>query len=63
MVTKGDMLCVWGGMDSGFGTGIIYTEVCGMIDHGALLCSTENSIQCSVTIYVGKESEREWMCV
>ena len=25
--------------------------------------STENSTQFSVIIYVGKESEREWMCV
>ena len=28
-----------------------------------LLYSTENSTQYSVIIYVGKESEKEWLCV
>ena len=28
-----------------------------------LLYSTGNSIQYSVIIYMGKESEKEWMCV
>ena len=28
-----------------------------------LLYNTENSTQYSVIIYVGKESEREWICV
>ena len=28
-----------------------------------LLYSTVNSTQYSVIIYVGKESEKEWMCV
>ena len=28
-----------------------------------LLCSTENSTQYLVIIYVGKEMEREWLCV
>ena len=31
--------------------------------NGNMLYSTENSIQGSVMIYVGKESEGEWMCV
>ena len=30
--------------------------------NGDLLYSTENSTQYSVINYVGKESEREWMC-
>ena len=28
-----------------------------------LLYSTENSPQYSVMVYVGKESEKEWMCI
>ena len=31
--------------------------------NGDLLYSTENSTQYSAIIYVGKESEREWMCI
>ena len=30
---------------------------------GDLLCSTENSTPCSVIICVGKEFEKEWICV
>ena len=37
-----------------------YTE---WLTDGDLLYNTKNSIQYSVIIYVGKESEREWMCV
>ena len=40
----------------------MHTELYGMIGLRDLLYSTENSIQYSVIIYVGKESEREWMC-
>ena len=29
--------------------------------NGELLCSTGNSVQGSVMIYMGKEPEREWM--
>ena len=36
------------------------TLVYGITD---LLYSTENSIQYSVIIYMGKKSEKEWMCV
>ena len=31
--------------------------------NGDLLYGIENSTQYSVIIYIGKESEREWMCV
>ena len=33
------------------------------VANGDLLYNTENSTWYSVIIYVGKESEREWMCV
>ena len=39
------------------------TEVCGMIGQWGPASSTEHSTQYSVVIYVGKESEREWMYV
>ena len=57
MVTKGDRW--WGGIEWGFGIGIctvLYMEKC--IDRD-LLYSTANSTQYSVTIYMGKESEKE----
>ena len=41
----------------------MHAEVHGMISPRDLLYSTENSIQYSVITYVGKESERKWMCV
>ena len=31
--------------------------------NGELLYSTGNSTKYSVIIYIGKESEKEWMCV
>ena len=40
----------------------MHTEVRGMTGQWDLLYSTENSTQYSVIIYVGKESEREWIC-
>ena len=33
-----------------------------MIGYRDLRCSTENSTQYSVMVYVGKKSESEWMC-
>ena len=48
----------------GFGTGILhklrYSE---LLANGDLMQSTENTTQYSVRLYVGKESEREWICV
>ena len=41
----------------------MHTEVREIMASGDLLCGTGNSTQYSVIIYVGKESEREWMCV
>ena len=45
-----------------FGTGICTLRYMELLVNGDLLYSTENSIQYSVIIYMGKESEREWMC-
>ena len=56
------MLGGWGEVGRGVGIGVCtlwYTEWLAIRD---LLYSTENSTQDSVTIFVGKESEREWMC-
>ena len=50
----------WGGMGWGFGIGICTLKY---MASGDLLCSTENCTQYSVIIYVGKESERQWICV
>ena len=47
------------GFGSGLGT-LLYME---WMVNGHLLCSTENSTQYSVTTYMGKESEEEWICV
>ena len=65
MVTKADRLG-----DGRDGLGVwnwdMYTDVYGMtVQWGPadLLYSTENSTQYAVIIYVGKESERQWMCV
>ena len=52
-----------GGMDWRIWDCHIHTEVYGMMANGDLLYSTGNSTQYSVIIYVGKESEREWLCV
>ena len=50
-------------MDWGFGTGICTLRSMEGLANRDLLQSTENSTQYSVIIYVGKESEREGMCV
>ena len=50
-------------MDWGFGTGICPLKHMEQWAKGDLLYSTGNSTQYSVTIYAGKESERDWMCV
>ena len=46
----------------GLGLSWVHTLVYGM-DNGDLLYSTGNLSQYSVITYVGKESEREWICV
>ena len=58
----------WG--EWGRGNGLVvwdwymYTEVYGMTgQQGPAIYSTGNSTQYSVITYMGKESEREWMCV
>ena len=53
---------VCGGMDWGFGTGI-WMSVYGITGQQGSANSKEHSTQYSVIIDVGKESEREWMCV
>ena len=63
MVTKGDRFGVAGEIDWGFGIGTCTLRYMELMVSGALLHSTENSTQYSVIIDVGKESEREWMCV
>ena len=52
-----------GGMDLGFGIGICTLRYMEQLANRNLLYSTGNSTQYSVIIYVGKESEREWICV
>ena len=54
----------WGGgeMDWGFGTGICILWYMERLTNRNLLYSTVNSIQWSVIIYIGKESEKEWTC-
>ena len=52
-----------GGMDWGFGIGIHTRWYIEWLATGILLYSTENSTQYFVIIYVGKESERQWMDV
>ena len=56
MVTKGDRLR--GGMAWGLEIGI-----CGIGNDWPTQYSTENSTQYSVIIFMGEESETEWMCV
>ena len=58
MVTKRDRWA--GGTDWGFGIGICKLFY---MANGDLLYTTENSIQYTVIIYVGKKSEREQICV
>ena len=50
-----------GGMDWGFGIGICALWHMEWLAIGDLLYRTENSTQYSVIIYVGKESEKEWV--
>ena len=59
VVTKGG----WGETDWGFETSICSLWYMKRLAKGDLLYSAENSTQYSVIIYVGKESEREWICV
>ena len=51
------------GMDWGFGTAVCTRRHTGGLANGELLCSTENSTQYPVIVYVGTESEREGRCV
>ena len=52
-----------GGIDWEFGTGTCTLKYKKWLVNGDLLYSTKKSIQYSVIIYVGKESEREWMYI
>ena len=54
---------VSGGVDWGFEMVICTLWCMENLANGDLLYSTGYSAQDSVIIYVGKESEREWMCV
>ena len=60
MVTKWDRL---GGMDYGFGIGICTLWCTEQLANVDLVYIRGNSPQYSVIIYMGKESEREWLCV
>ena len=54
-----------GGMDWGFGIGICTLRSMECLANGDLMYSTENSVQYSVIIYLGKESEKNgyvYMC-
>ena len=62
MVTKGTGEG-GGGMDRGFGTGIYTSRDLELLANEDLLYSTGNSTQYSMIIYMGKESERQCMCV
>ena len=50
-------------MDWGFGIGIGTLRAREWLATGDPLCRTGKSAQYSVMIYMGKESEREWMRV
>ena len=52
-----------GGVDWEFGIGTCTLFYMEWVVIGDLLYSTENSIQYSVINYMGKESEKEWICV
>ena len=62
MVTNEDR---WdgGGMDWGFGLSMYTLRDTEWLANGDLLYRTETSTQYSVMIFVGKDSEREWVCV
>ena len=51
----------FGGMDRWSRIGICTLRYMEWLANGDLLYSTGNSAQCSGIIYVGKESEREWI--
>ena len=51
------------GMDWGFGMGICTLLYVGWMVNGNLLYSTRNSTQYSVMTYMGKESEKEGVCI
>ena len=51
------------GMDWGLETGIYTLWYMERLANGELLYSTGNSTKYSAIIYIGKESEKEWMCV
>jgi len=53
----------WRGIYRGFGTGTCTLRYMKWLANGNILYSTDNSTQYSVIIYVGRESEREWICV
>ena len=50
-------------MDWEFRTDICTLRYMELLHSGDLLYSMENSTQYSIIIYLGKESEREWMRV
>jgi len=50
-------------MDGGSGSGICTLWSLKQMANETLLYSTENSTQYAEIIYMGKESEKEWMCV
>ena len=51
------------GWTRGFGIGIFALRYMELLAIGDMLYITEKYTQYSVIIYVGKESEREWICV
>ena len=54
----------WERWTRGLGLAYAHSGIYGMIgQQGHVVYSTENSMQYSARIYVGKEAEREWMCV
>ena len=50
-------------MDQGFGIGICTLRQMECLASRDLLSSPGNSTEYSVMVYMGKESEREWICV
>ena len=61
IVTKGDRFGE--GRTGGMGLAGAHSSIWNDWPTGDLLYSTENFTQYSVIIYMGKESEREWVCV
>ena len=54
---------VWGRDGLGFGMGICTLWSVECLANRDLPYSTGDSTQYSVIIYVGKESEKEWICI